>query len=629
MVLALGLSVACASTPDENPLNNLLTPANLENSELTGVELTAGPQEGSITLNFPPSDSPGEIVIPVPESARDWSQIGAFSFESTSNSTIRYGVTIRTATGEEFRYVVRPFADVPVRVAIPGRFLRHEYMNNRQFRGYWISNWGNHIDLSQVESLAIQMLPNREVALKIGNFAVTQDEVEDEILADGPMVDRFGQWINLDWPGKIKSAEQLNTVWSAEDKELEKPQDFGFSRYGGWKAQEERATGYFHTAKIAGRWWLVDPDGYLFYSAGMDCVRHQSSTRVSGREKLFEQLPPGSEERADFYRANANARYGEEKFVENWKDTQSRRLLNWGFNTVANWSDPSLWENPTVPFVVNLSIGRSGKNWQRFPDVYSDEFLSSLEKDAAEQCTRFKDEPYLLGYFTGNEERWPHRHFIDLILNDSEPTATQRFVKEFLEKNSDTPETRESLTETLSRAYFQSVCDAIRKADPNHLILGIRWAGGRAPDSVMKANDVFDVFSLNYYRFKPDADRIQHLHELTGRPVIIGEFHFGAVDRGYSPALVMVQNQRERGVAYQYYVEQTASIPALVGTHYFQYVDQPVTGRFDGENYNFGFVSQLDIPYSEMLELARATHKRVYQVHAGELEPTEREAAVR
>ncbi len=145
----------------------------------------------------------------------------------------------------------------------------------------------------------------------------------------------------------------------------------------------------------------------------------------------------------------------------------------------------------------------------------------------------------------------------------------------------------------------------------------------------MKANEVFDVFSLNFYRFQPSSEQIQHLHDLTGRPIMIGEFHFGAVDRGYAPALVLVKDQRERGVAYQFYVEQAAAMPAIVGTHYFQFVEQPVTGRFDGENYNFGFVNQLDIPYPEMLDFARATHSRVYGIHSGELEPTETRAEVR
>ena len=628
-VLALLFLIACTPTPSENALDSLLDPENLAKAELTGVELSTHPEKNSITLTFPPSDTINGIVIPVPDSARDWSRAGTFSFESTSNSTIRYGVTLHTESGETFRYVVHPFTDVPVRVAVPGQFLTHEYMNNRQFKGYWLSNWGNHIDLSRVESLAIQMMPNQEVTLEIGNFSLVPGQVDDEILAEGPMVDQFGQWIALDWPGKIQSLEELRETWSQEDMELEATPDSGLSKYGGWQSRRLRPTGFFRVEEVDGRWWMVDPDGYLFYSAGMDCVRHRSSTLVQGREKLFAVLPPGSDDRTDFYKANATLRYGEEQFEANWKAAQSRRLRGWGFNTVANWSDPAMWEDPSVPFVVNLSIGRSGKNWHRFPDVYSEEFQSTLEKEAEEQCSKFKNEPYLVGYFTGNEERWPHRHFIDLILKDTEPTATQLFVKEYFEEHGDTPETRDALTETLSRAYFQSVCDAIRKADPNHLILGIRWAGGRAPDSVMKANDVFDVFSINFYSIQLDADRIQHLHELTGRPILIGEFHFGAVDRGYAPALVKVRDQKERGVAYQYYVEQAASLPPLVGTHYFQYVDQPVTGRFDGENYNFGFVSQLDIPYPEMLAYARATHQRIYQIHAGELAPTETEAVVR
>jgi hypothetical protein len=622
--------ILAACTPSsDNPLAELLSPENLDNAEVNGVTMTPASDGSSIVLRFPSSETPGTVVIPVPEAARDWSHAGTFIFESTSSSTIFYSLTLRNAEGETFRYRVHPFADVPVKVAIPGRFLTTEYMNNRQFKGYWLSNWSNHINLTHVESLEIQMAPNSQVTLQLSNFTLTNDELDDEILADGPMVDEFGQWIAIDWPGKIGSLEELREAWSREDEALEESYDFGFSRYGGWKDRKEKATGFFHTAEIDGRWWLVDPDGYLFYSVGNDCVRYRSSTQVAGREKLFAKLPPGSGDRTDFYKANATLRYGEENFVTNWKAKQSQRLKSWGFNTVANWSDPATWENPSVPFVVNLNIARSGKSWHRFPDVYSEEFLDSIEAEAAAQCTKFRDEPFLLGYFTGNEERWPHRHFIDLILKDPEPTATQQFIRDFFENNGDTPVSREKLTETLSRKYFQSVVDAIRKADPNHLILGIRWAGGRAPDAVMKANDVFDVFSLNFYRFQPSSEQIQHLHKLTGRPVMIGEFHFGAVDRGYAPALVMVKNQRERGVAYQFYVERAAVMPEMVGAHYFQFVEQPVTGRFDGENYNFGFVNQLDIPYPEMLRFAREAHSRIYQIHSGDLEPTETRAVVR
>ena len=110
---------------------------------------------------------------------------------------------------------------------------------------------------------------------------------------------------------------------------------------------------------------------------------------------------------------------------------------------------------------------------------------------------------------------------------------------------------------------------------------------------------------------------------------MIGEFHFGAVDRGYAPSLVTVKDQHERGVAYQFYVEQAAALPMVIGTHYFQHVEQPVTGRFDGENYGFGFVTQQDIPHPLMVQFARQTHRRIYPIHLGDIPPTETRAKVR
>jgi len=146
--------------------------------------------------------------------------------------------------------------------------------------------------------------------------------------------------------------------------------------------------------------------------------------------------------------------------------------------------------------VTNVSVGRAGKNWQSFPDAFADEFARVAEQEAREQCARFRNEPFLIGYFIGNEPRWPRRNLIDLILKDSAPSETQAFVRRFLRDQGDTPAAREALMETLARKYFEVVYKAIKKADPNHMILGIRFAG-EAPDAVLKANDVFDLFSIN------------------------------------------------------------------------------------------------------------------------------------
>ena len=92
-------------------------------------------------------------------------------------------------------------------------------------------------------------------------------------------------------------------------------------------------------------------------------------------------------------------------------------------------------------------------------------------------------------------------------------------------------------------------------------------------------------------------------------PIVVGEFHFGTPGRGLAPGLAQVSNQKERGVAYRYYVENAAAHPAVIGTHWFQWLDQPSTGRNDGENYNIGFVDVTDRPHTEFIEGLGNTQK--------------------
>jgi hypothetical protein len=55
--------------------------------------------------------------------------------------------------------------------------------------------------------------------------------------------------------------------------------------------------------------------------------------------------------------------------------------------------------------------------------------------------------------------------------------------------------------------------------------------------------------------------------------------------------------------------------------HYFQWLDQPVFGRFDGENYNIGFMDICNLPYRELTEAAKQTHKKMYEIASGKEPP--------
>jgi hypothetical protein len=157
------------------------------------------------------------------------------------------------------------------------------------------------------------------------------------------------------------------------------------------------------------------------------------------------------------------------------------------------------------------------------------------------------------------------------------------------------------------------------------LNLGIRF-GGEVHDDIIKAARGFDVFSVNIYRPSPPHSTFDQIYRLVERPIVIGEFHLGAPERGMSPGLVQAMNQEERAAGYRYYVEQSAAHPAVIGAHWFQWLDQPATGRNDGENYNIGFVDVTDQPYAEMVAAAKLTHSRLYDVHNGTTPPVTRRA---
>ncbi len=162
------------------------------------------------------------------------------------------------------------------------------------------------------------------------------------------------------------------------------------------------------------------------------------------------------------------------------------------------------------------------------------------------------------------------------------------------------------------------------KYDPNHLNLGIRFGniGNMDEELLAICKESFDVLSFNCYDLVPGKEMMDRALTITGLPMIIGEYHFGTVDRGLAQSLWQVDSQEERGVAYRYYTENGYAHPGLIGTAYFQWSDQDLTGRRnDGENYNCGLVDVTDRPYVHQVNAMVETAKRLYEVHAGTAAP--------
>lgn len=577
-----------------------------------------------------------------PDLPSDWSSYEFLTFDLKSSTTQRFELRLYDKQGVR-RLNMHPFQNARIRASIPlihfqKRNTRGNSMasiNKTARPGYWIGFSSEVGPITQVDSLGVLMrLPVNSPTLEICNLTLTMIP-QDTVFEPIPIVDEFGQWIPADWPGKIKSLDELKAIWSEEENNIE-PGDFNYSKYGGYLGAKTKATGFFRTEKIDGKWWFVDPEGYLFYSTGSTGIRPRSDmARISGREYIFKSLPANDDlyagtelvaGRSDpsIYTWNLLRRFGTD-WLPGWIDMTIRRMDNWGINTIANWSDTNLGNSQRKAYVATIGGWSSGTVLMGMSDVYAPDFVSNVDEAAARQCGSRKNDQFLLGYFLGNEPPWPNREkeLTDLILSGDE-TPMQIALKEYLAGN-DTPERRKAFVYETYSIYINTINAAIKKYDPNHLNLGYRY-GGSPPSDLIKASTGFDVFSINNYGYTVNHTAVQNIYELTGLPVIIGEFHFGTPGRGMAPGLAQTKNQEERGVAYRYYVENAAAHPAIIGTHWFTWVDQPSTGRGDGENYNIGFVDVTDRPYKELVEAAKETHRRLYDVHSGKVPPVSRQA---
>lgn len=490
-----------------------------------------------------------------------------------------------------------------------------------------------------------------------------------------PFIDRFGQYRHAQWPGKLKNERQLAQRRTAEARQLKAhPQLQGRDAFGGWAEGPQReATGWFRTEKIDGKWWLVTPEGHLFFSVGVDCVNLGELTFVEGRDGWFADLPArdqgvfaplyaqvkGAHSGAEkiggqgwafsFYGANLLRKYGED-WKAQWRENAYARLRGWGFNTIANWSQGDVLENSTLPYVVSTSIdgvrlieGGTGY-WSKMKDVFAPEFEARAEAAFQWVAGLHAKSPLCIGYFADNELAWEGIQHGVLESPSSQP-CRQCFVADLQAAYGDikglnaawgtnaeswdalrtpgTPNARaqadlDAFLYRFARRYFDVVSAACHKYAPHQLYLGCRFAGPPRAEVERACADVADVMSYNLYYSSIPSDRWVGEKDL-GKPIVIGEFHFGALDRGmFHTGLRAAANQKERAECYERYVRSVASHPAFVGCHWFQYVDEPVTGRwFDGENYNIGFVDVTDTPYREMLEAARRVHGAMYTLRYG------------
>ncbi len=623
--------------------------------------------ENAILVNMEAKAPLVELIAP--DKSWDLSNNTSISFHVSNlgNTSVALNCHLDNHQGCLGLLLLKPGESGIMRVLLKGNILPENhpfsilYEGMKGLPGGYLPHWA-HFDASDVKKVRLsQINPSEEAVIIIRNIVaegnINEKSLEQLKLTAFPFVDKYGQYIHKNWPGKINSTDELKGRIEKEDEDHRAfPSPANRSKYGGWEnGGKHQSTGHFRTEKIDGKWWLIDPEGYLFWSHGITGVgKRAANTRISGREHYFKDLPSGDsplhqfatttpEEEIllfNFSESNLFLKYGKD-WEKIYQEKAHIRLKSWGMNTMGNWSDTDTYMLRKTPYTVSV-----GFNWKKvggelkFPDPYDPGYKPGLELAFLNHRETWND-PYCIGYFVDNElNGWGTigQHVLQSPATDSSKVQLMMFLKQKYKEiatlnstwgsdfeswqlllNSTQEQKGEAVyadlldfEKIMIDLYYKTCQEVIKKYAPNKLYLGSRLHNNH-PHAVEIAAKHCDVISFNRYQFSPH--NVHPPERSIDKPIIIGEFHFGALDRGMlHTGLLSVQNQEQRGRAYIQYIRAALENPYLVGAHWFQYGEQAVTGRSDGENYQIGFLDVFDNPYQETIDGCREIGFQLYKV---------------
>ena len=424
--------------------------------------------------------------------------------------------------------------------------------------------------------------------------------------------------------------------------------------------------GFVGTVRDAdGRWWLVDGEGRKTLERGVGYATPRGwVNKTTGRRPYGETV---------------NAKY---ESVDSWANSTVERMKKWGFNTFGSDSDPCL-RHRGMKYTVLLRMGslfaatnRVPDDWicprtkdccLAFPNVFSPKFSRWCRERAEKMCRPNAKDRDLVGYFIDNELAWWGQAYRDgklVWLRDAttlvdavtelppEHTARKALAKFLAERGLSAdisatnmpPAVKEAFLALAADRYFATTAAAIRSVDPNHLVLGCRFAGlfGAHPIVWEAAGRHCDVVTVNMYptidlegngpvtvnhpaerKYVDAVSALKLLQARAGKPVMITEWSFPSFDSGLpckKGAGQRVKTQGERALAVERFVRTFAALPFVVGYDWFMWTDCPNKGEAgnDGEDCNYGLVNAADEPYREVVETFSRLNREAKRIHAAE-----------
>jgi hypothetical protein len=362
--------------------------------------------------------------------------------------------------------------------------------------------------------------------------------------------------------------------------------------------------GFFHLERQEGTWWLVDPDGQRFVTIGMNHVEPSLVLSDVNRRQTLARYGRG-------FVTDRGAPDREGPEVQRWLKDAMAQVRSWGFNTLGMHNPVPQSEMPYVAVFRPAKID----SWQKqpvFPDPFDPATAADIDRQAAAFCAKHAEDELVLGYgfndwvdwhlTPGRRNPWiaaimamppdapGKRVWVDHLRGryESVAEAAQAYAvrattweefaaqRSFGAPNALTQEDTLSFLPIVARQWYTTVASAVRRHDPNHLILGDKLdASYDFPDWIDPVVDeAFDLVYLQWFaRFDQQQERLDRFYANTGKAVLIGDSGFSTPSPFLAePKPVQVDSSEEVGREYERYLEAVMRQPYVVGWHWCGYI---------------------------------------------------------
>ncbi|WP_281616382.1 hypothetical protein [Flammeovirga sp. SubArs3] len=525
----------------------------------------------------------------------------------------------------------------------------------------------NSFDLKHTKSITFVIPKTPEGAnITFGSVYLKRDAIPLAYTKDQhdffPFIDVYGQYKYSEWDGKIKKDNQFAKDIEKENIDLEAhkgSEEWG--KYGSYtESKSFKATGHFRTEKVNETWWIIDPEGKVFWSSGVNGAGHlEATTKIEGRNQYFEYVPDhddpdfgefwNEDGTYNFGQANLKRKYG--KFdADTYSKRSIQRMKSWGLNTMGANSKEE-WDHIEeafrLPYTISVSTFNGAEMLTNFPDVFHPNWDNYVMDEFEKKAAKAKSDAYFMGWFVDeNLTMYTPVEFADLvIMNGASSFAKAEYLK-MLEAKGETLHSFNKKThshfkkwkevmsstkeidlsafkaenaEFYDRAlelYFSTIRNTIDKVSPNKMYLGCRFNDDEHTNkhTVEVAAKYVDIISFNHYDDDVDSEDFMKIINDIDKPYLISEFNFGTLDKGkLYTGVCTASDQRNRGEKYEHYVNSALHAKKCVGVHWNLWGDATTVGTIEQTfKANSGFLTETDQPYYELIEYVRKVNYEMY-----------------